>query len=112
MEDCLLKSLFGVVHLEGCYLNDYIKATGTAANKKGPLFGSMRKRDQLTEKPMTRFDVLHMIISTESGELLTEEYRPIKVSSKTGSPSQVNAVLEVVGCPPNRKARPLHCLRD
>ena len=41
----LLKSrLFGVVHLEGCYLNDYIKATGTAANKKVPLFEGTRRK--------------------------------------------------------------------
>jgi integrase/recombinase XerD len=46
--------------LEG-YLDDYIKTAGIAANKKGPLFRSMRKGDKLTDNPMTRFDVQHMI---------------------------------------------------
>jgi len=43
------------------YLNAWIAAAGIERDKKGPLFRSMRKGDQLTANPMTRFDVLHMI---------------------------------------------------
>ncbi len=43
------------------YLNAWIAEAGIERDKKGPLFRSMRKGDQLTANPMTRFDVLHMI---------------------------------------------------
>jgi integrase len=46
--------------LEG-YLDAYIKAAGIAGDTKGRLFRSMHKRDKLTDKPMTRFDVFQMI---------------------------------------------------
>jgi integrase/recombinase XerD len=43
------------------YLNAWISAAGTARDKKEPLFRSMGKGDRLGDKPMSRFDVLHMI---------------------------------------------------
>ena len=43
------------------YLNAWIAAAGTTRDKKGPLFRSMVKGDRLGDKPMSRFDVLHMI---------------------------------------------------
>jgi integrase len=46
--------------LEG-YLDAYIKAAGIAGDNKGRLFRSMHKGDKLTDKPITRFDVFHMI---------------------------------------------------
>jgi integrase/recombinase XerD len=43
------------------YLNAWIGAAGISRDKKGPLFRSMGKGDRLSERPMSRFDVLHMI---------------------------------------------------
>jgi len=43
------------------YLDDYVKAADIASDNKGRLFRSMHKGDKLTDKPMTRFDVFHMI---------------------------------------------------
>jgi integrase/recombinase XerD len=43
------------------YLDAWIRAAGSAGDKKGPLFRSMHKGDKLTHKPMTRFDVFQMI---------------------------------------------------
>ncbi len=41
-------------------LNAWIAAAGIERDKKGPFFRRMRKGDQLTANPMTRY-VLHMI---------------------------------------------------
>lgn len=43
------------------YLNAWLSAAGIARDKKGPPFRSMGKGDRLGDKPMSRFDVLHMI---------------------------------------------------
>jgi site-specific recombinase XerD len=43
------------------YLNAWLTAAGIPRDKKGPLFRSMGKGDRLSERPMSRFDVLHMI---------------------------------------------------
>jgi integrase/recombinase XerD len=43
------------------YLNAWVSAAGISRDKKGPLFRSMGKGDRLGDKPMSRFDVLHMI---------------------------------------------------
>jgi integrase/recombinase XerD len=43
------------------FLNVWVAAAGIGRDKKGPLFRSMSKSDKLTDNPMTRFDVLHMI---------------------------------------------------
>ncbi len=43
------------------FLNVWVAAAGIGRDKKGPLFRSMSKGDKLTDNPMTRFDVLHMI---------------------------------------------------
>jgi integrase/recombinase XerD len=43
------------------YLDAYIRAADIAGNKKAWLFRSMHRGDTLTDKPMTRFDVFHMI---------------------------------------------------
>src|SRR3984893_6574467 len=43
------------------FLNVWLAAAGIGRDKKGPLFRSMGKGDRLTDNPMTRFDVLHMI---------------------------------------------------
>ncbi len=43
------------------FLNVWVAAAGIGRDKKGPLFLSMSKGDKLTDNPMTRFDVLHMI---------------------------------------------------
>jgi integrase len=43
------------------FLNVWIAASGIGRDKKGPLFRSMHKGDNLTSKPMTRFDVFQMI---------------------------------------------------
>ena len=43
------------------YLDAYIRAAGIASDTKGRLFRSIHKGDRLTGKPMTRFDVFHMI---------------------------------------------------
>ncbi len=43
------------------FLNAWVAAAGIRRDKKGPLFRSMSKGDKLSDNPMTRFDVLHMI---------------------------------------------------
>ena len=43
------------------FLNVWVAAAGIGRDKKAPLFRSMGKGDKLTDNPMTRFDVLHMI---------------------------------------------------
>src|SRR5713101_2665304 len=43
------------------FLSVWVAAAGIGRDKKGPLFRSMSKGDKLTDNPMTRFDVLHMI---------------------------------------------------
>jgi integrase/recombinase XerD len=43
------------------YLNAWVSAAGITRDKKGPLFCSMGKGGRLGDKPMSRFDVLHMI---------------------------------------------------
>ncbi|HKU28115.1 MAG TPA: tyrosine-type recombinase/integrase [Candidatus Sulfotelmatobacter sp.] len=43
------------------YLNAWISAAGIIRDKKGPLFRNMGKGDRLGDRPMSRFDVLHMI---------------------------------------------------
>jgi integrase/recombinase XerD len=43
------------------YLNEWLSAAGITRDKKAPLFRSMGKGDRLGDKPMSRFDVLHMI---------------------------------------------------
>ncbi len=43
------------------HLNTWIAAAGSGRDKKGSLFRSMHKGDNLMSKPMTRFDVFHMI---------------------------------------------------
>ncbi len=43
------------------FLNAWVAAAGIGRDKKGPLFRSMSKGDKLSDNPMTRFDVLHMI---------------------------------------------------
>jgi integrase/recombinase XerD len=43
------------------YLNAWIAAAGISREKKGPLFRTMSKGDALSHRPMSRFDVLHMI---------------------------------------------------
>src|SRR6266481_2921027 len=43
------------------FLNVWVAAAGIGRDKKGPLFRSMSKGDKLTDNPMPRFDVLHMI---------------------------------------------------
>ncbi|MBV8894452.1 MAG: tyrosine-type recombinase/integrase, partial [Acidobacteria bacterium] len=46
--------------LEEC-LNAWIAAASISRDKKGPLFRTMGKGDRLGGRPMSRFDVLHMI---------------------------------------------------
>jgi integrase len=48
-------------HNLAVYLDAWIKAAGTAADKKGLLFRAIRKGNRLTENPMARSDVLVMI---------------------------------------------------
>ena len=43
------------------YLNAWIVAAGITRDKKGPLFRTMRRGDKVGDRPMSRFDVLHMI---------------------------------------------------
>ena len=43
------------------YLNAWITAAGLARDKKGALFRSVGKSDRVGDKPMSRFDVFHMI---------------------------------------------------
>jgi integrase/recombinase XerD len=43
------------------YLNAWIVAAGISRDKKGPLFRTMSRGDRFSDKPMSRFDVLHMI---------------------------------------------------
>jgi integrase/recombinase XerD len=43
------------------YLDQWIRAAGIGRDKQTPLFRSMHKGDQLTDKAMGRFNVLHMI---------------------------------------------------
>ncbi len=43
------------------FLNVWVAEAGVGRDKKGPLFRSMSRGDKLTDNPMTRFDVLHMI---------------------------------------------------
>jgi integrase/recombinase XerD len=43
------------------YLDAYINAADIGGNKKAWLFRTMRRGGNLTDKPMTRFDVFHMI---------------------------------------------------
>jgi site-specific recombinase XerD len=43
------------------FLNVWVAAAGIGRDKKGPLFRSIGKGDRLSEKAMSRFDVLHMI---------------------------------------------------
>ena len=43
------------------YLNGWIQAAGIGRDKKRPLFRSMGKGDRLSEKAMSRFDILQMI---------------------------------------------------
>jgi hypothetical protein len=43
------------------YLNAWIGAAGISRDKKGPLFRTMSRGDQLGDRPMSRFDVLHVI---------------------------------------------------
>jgi integrase/recombinase XerD len=45
----------------GVHLDDWIKATGIAAEKKRPLFRSVHKGDKLTSNAMSRFDIFQMI---------------------------------------------------
>jgi hypothetical protein len=42
-------------------MDAWIDAAGIAADKKGPLFRTIRKGNKLTENPMARSDVLVMI---------------------------------------------------
>ncbi len=42
-------------------MDAYLTAAGIADQKKQPLFRSVDKRRHLTDNPMTRTDVLHMI---------------------------------------------------
>jgi len=48
-------------HNLAVYLDAWINAAGTAADKKGLLFRAIRKGNRLTENPMARSDVLVMI---------------------------------------------------
>ena len=48
-------------HNLAAYLDAWINAAGTAADKKGLLFRAIRKGNRLTENPMARSDVLVMI---------------------------------------------------
>ncbi len=43
------------------YLDAWLAAAAIGRDKKGPLFRSIGKGDRLSEKAMSRFDVLHMI---------------------------------------------------
>jgi len=43
------------------YLDAWLAAAVIGRDKKGPLFRSIGKGDRLSEKAMSRFDVLHMI---------------------------------------------------
>jgi hypothetical protein len=43
------------------HMNDWIKVTGIAAEKKKPLFRSVHKGDNLTGNAMSRFDIFQMI---------------------------------------------------
>jgi integrase/recombinase XerD len=43
------------------YLDAYIRAADIVGNKKAWLFQSMRRGGNIADKPMTRFDVFHMI---------------------------------------------------
>lgn len=48
-------------HNAEAYLDAYLKAAGIAGQKKTPLFRTIDKRRQLTDRPMYREDVLRMI---------------------------------------------------
>jgi integrase/recombinase XerD len=48
-------------HNAEAYLDAYIEAAGIAGRKKSPLFRTIDKHRQLTERPMYREDVLRMI---------------------------------------------------
>jgi site-specific recombinase XerD len=43
------------------YLNAWIASAGISRDKKGPLFRTMSRGGKLSDRPMSRFDVLHMI---------------------------------------------------
>jgi site-specific recombinase XerD len=43
------------------YLNAWIAAAGISRHKKGPLFRTVSRGGGLSDRPMSRFDVLHMI---------------------------------------------------
>ena len=43
------------------HLNLWITAAGISRDKKGPLFRTMSRGEKLGGRPMSRFDVLHMI---------------------------------------------------
>lgn len=48
-------------HNAEAYLDAYLEAAGIAGQKKTPLFRTVNKHRQLTERPMYRVDVLRMI---------------------------------------------------
>ena len=48
-------------HLAEQYLDDYIAATGIGADPKGPLFRSLDRRHQLTDRRIHRREVLAMV---------------------------------------------------
>jgi integrase/recombinase XerD len=50
-----------VTHNLDQYLDAWITAAGIGDDKKEPLFRSFKKRNKLTNNPMTRSDVLYMI---------------------------------------------------
>jgi len=43
------------------YLNAWMAAAGISRDKKGPLFRTISRGDRLGDRPMSRFDVFHMI---------------------------------------------------
>ena len=50
-----------VHHNAETYVDDYIQAAGIGADKKGPLFRTLDRKRQLTDRPMNRLDVYQMI---------------------------------------------------
>ena len=71
------------------YMDAYIEAAGIAGDKKGPLFRSVNKFRQLTQNPMTRFDVFRMIKRRAAGAAL-----PYSTCCHTFRATGITAYLE------------------
>jgi site-specific recombinase XerD len=90
-------------HNAEAYIDAYIQAAGVADEKKTPLFRAVDKHRQITDRPLSRTDVLRMIKRRAHDAGL-----PVSISCHTFRATGITAYLENGGTIENAQAIAAH----